>query len=453
VAWAQRIRATASCGSRGDPMPHTCTMPWFVREVRGCVRLLESRGLVFGLSRIAALTWHVWPQLAFALSRPVLEWSAGPLLSKRAPDLAVNTQLRWLLGRLAGLPRKRKGQLAELALRQALRRAEDRLNERRSRFVERSRSRLRWLVVATTDACNLRCTGCYAKPVWAHRHVAFARLEYLASEAERMGAEAFVVTGWGEPFFDRRDKANLSRLVRAHPGLMFAVFTNGTLITEEDLDAMKSLGNLILLLSLDGLEATNDARRGKQVFRRVEQTARQLNRRGVIFGISTTVTSAKYKEVTSVEFTDAVREWGAFWVLYLRFSAYPIHGEGAWLALDNEQVLAYYRLLAAARESQPMPLIDADKSEALLGGCQAQQGSLAFVDAVSGRVAPCVKLPFAPPSHNLFDDTSPGRLAELLQGEWSRNFWKEFPACWMCSSGCGSPRTPETPLNAIRRQP
>src|SRR5207253_429878 len=175
--------------------------------------------------------------------------------------------LRWLLGRLATLPKKRKEQLATLALYQALRRVGSRLNaRRRTPLAKRPQSRLRWLVVATTDGCNLRCTGCYAKPVWAHRHVPFARLEYVASEAERMGAEAFVVTGWGEPFFDRRDKGNLFRLVRAHPGLMFAVFTNGTVISEEDLDTMKLAGNLVLLLSLDGLEATNDARRGKQVF-------------------------------------------------------------------------------------------------------------------------------------------------------------------------------------------
>ena len=307
---------------------------------------------------------------------------------------------------------------------------------RQTRFRNRPHSRLRWLIVATSDGCNLRCTGCYAKPVWAHRHVPFSRLEYVALEAERMGVEAFVITGWGEPFFDRRDKTNLFRLARAHPGLMFVVFTNGTMISDDDLDALEKAGNLVLLLSLDGSEATNDARRGKQVFQRVEQTARQLNRCGVIFGISTTVTSANYNEVTSAEFTDKVREWGAFWVLYLRFSAYPPHGEGAWLALEDEQVSEYHRLLAVARERQPMTLIDADESEALLGGCQAQQGTLAFVDAVSGRVAPCVKLPFAPPMHNLFDEPSQGHLEELIAGEWFQSFWKDFPDCWLCSRNC-----------------
>ena len=94
-----------------------------------------------------------------------------------------------------------------------------------------------------------------------------------------MGAAAIFITGWGEPFYDRRDKKNLFRLAREFPATMFVVFTNGTLITEDDLNTIERLGNLILLLSLDGLEITNDGRAGR-VFQRVEQTARQLKRRG-----------------------------------------------------------------------------------------------------------------------------------------------------------------------------
>lgn len=389
-------------------------------------------------SRVAGLLWQLWPSLASRWAQPILEWSVGPSLSQEPTNGRRNQQMAWMLERLAELPRKRKADLVALTLHQALRRVDRSIRSGQPHARNRLRSQLRWLIVATTDACNLRCAGCYAKPVWGHRHLSFSRLEYVASEAERMGVETVVVTGWGEPFFDRSDKANLFRLVRAHPGLMFVVFTNGTFLTAEDLETMKSFGNLVLLLSLDGLEATNDARRGKGVFRQAAQTARQLKNSGIIFGISTTVTTANCKEVTSFEFTETVRDWGAIWVLYLRFWLDPAHGDGTWLALSSEQVSEYYSLLRAARQSQPMPLIDADESEALLGGCQARQGRLAFVDAVNGRVAGCVKLPFAPPTHNLSNDPQPGRLAELLESEWFRTFWRSYPVCWRCSGACDS---------------
>lgn len=297
-------------------------------------------------------------------------------------------------------------------------------------------TRLRWLIVATTDACNLRCTGCYAKPVWAHRHVPFSRLEYIASEAERIGVETIVVVGWGEPFYNRKDKTNLFRLARHYSGMNFSVFTNGTLISEEDVAVMDRLGNVILLLSLDGLEETNDARRGRGVFQRVGYTARLLQQRHMIFGISVTVTSANYREVTSAEFVDTMQSWGAIWVLYLRFSSYPVHSEGSGLALSPGQLAEFCGLIASARDRQPMPLIDADETEMRLGGCQAQQGKLAFVDAVTGRVSGCIKLPLAPVSLNLFEDPVPGRLAELLQNDHFGQFWKQFPGGWRCSEGC-----------------
>ena len=251
-----------------------------------------------------------------------------------------------------------------------------------------------------------------------------------------MGAAAMFITGWGEPFYDRRDKENLFRLARAYPGMMFAVFTNATLITEADMSTIEDLGNLILLLSLDGLEATNDGRRGQGVFRRVAQTASQLKRRRLVFGMAVTVTSVNYREVTSAEFVDTGRAWGAMWVLYLRFTLYPQPQEGAWLNLSAQQASEYSCLLESARQRQDMPLIDADEAERRFGGCRAQQGSLAFVDAVTGRISACVKLPFAPPSYNLLASPSPGRLAELLQSAHFRAFWKQFPDGWQCCGDC-----------------
>lgn len=433
-------------------VPRLVRLAQSARRVSGVVtRLLKQRRGVALVNGLALVLLRVWPSLGTAGLLRVLDWAGGALrtnsiaLSDSTPTPLAgknrrlpfrHPQSEWLLERLRGLPVRRKAQLLALAASQAARHVERQLTNDRARSDEHRLTLLRWLIVATTDACNLRCLGCYAKPVWAHRHVPFSRLQYIAAEAERMGVEAIFVTGWGEPFLDRRDKENLFRLVCEHPGMMFAVFTNGTLITQDDLRTIQRLGNLVLLLSLDGLEETNDTRRGRGIFQRVAQTARELKQRGVPFGMSVTVTSANYREVTSAEFVDIVRDWGALWTLYLRFTLYPAHSEAAGLSLAPKQVAEYLELLAIAQERQPLPLIDADESEKRLGGCCAQAGTLAFVDAVTGRVSGCLKLPLAPPSHNLFENTSPGRLAELLHSEHLRAFWNEFPDAWQCSVGC-----------------
>lgn len=451
-----------------------------------------TRIAVWVISRLLAAAWQLWPRLAMACSLKVLEWTgatvrieprcaasqhgeritrsglplepmncssrreeahfkirnrqsllasaattfmqgAGALRNPHNQD--TSPHVRWLMHRLQDLPFRRKAQFSALAVAQFIRALARRAANWRVVHQGRPVSRLQWLVVATTDACNLRCDGCYAQPVWSNRDVPFDRLAYVTSEAERMGVESIILTGWGEPFFRPSDKANFFRLARMHPEMLFAVFTNGTLITAEDLDTLDRLGNVVLLLSLDGLAVINDARRGRGVFQRVAQTAKELKRRGLVFGVSVTVTSENYREVTSPEFVDTIRDWGALWALYLQFTMYPSHST-ARLSLPAERMSEYFGLLAAATARQPLPLVDADQLEKQVGGCRARHGSLAFVDAVTGRVSACLKLPFASPSHNLFENASPGRLAELLNGEYFQRFWKEFPDSWRCAQGC-----------------
>ncbi len=288
------------------------------------LRFLKGPGVLF-TCRLTVLALSLCPRFVWVWCLRVLEWcGANPLTFQLASQhqeptglghedslrpLAQPKHLRWLLQRLLELPARGKARLLALSVSQAARVFENRLTTRGTTPERSTQSRLRWLILATTDGCNLRCTGCYAKPVWQQRHVAFPQLTYVASEAERMGAEAIIVTGWGEPFFDRRDKENLFQLAQQHPGMLFVVFTNGTLLTQADLDTVQRLGNLFLLISLDGLEETNDARRGKGTFQRVARTAEQLKRRQMLFGISVTVTSANYREVTSPEFVETMQAW------------------------------------------------------------------------------------------------------------------------------------------------
>jgi MoaA/NifB/PqqE/SkfB family radical SAM enzyme len=393
------------------------------RLTRLLLRFLKGRGAL-PVSRLAVAGLRVFPRLTMAWCLRALEWTGG-----------TNNQVHWLLGRLEELPAKRKARLIALGISQAARVYEHYLMSRSMRAGHAPRPHLRWLVLATSYACNLRCTGCYAKPFWAHRHASFSNLAYIGAEAERMGVEAIVVTGWGEPFYDRGDKENLFRLARKHPGILFAVFTNGTLITQADLDTVERLGNLVLLLSLDGLEKTNDARRGKGVFRHVAHTAEQLKHRKMVFGMSVTVTGANYREITSPEFVRTMQDWGVLWLLYLRFTSYPAEHEAVSLIISPEEILEYYRLLKVAREQHVIPLVDADEAEIRRGGCQAQTGNLAFVDALTGRVSGCVKLPLAASSNSLFVRPGPGRLGELLQSDYFQKFWKDFPGSWHCREG------------------
>ena len=135
-----------------------------------------------------------------------------------------------------------------------------------------------------------------SSPAWS------AARNASASSAGQPGTPYVVLTG-GEPLVRRDD---IIRLCRKHEECEFQAFTNGTLIDEKFCREILEVGNFFPLISLEGFEPENDARRGAGTFQRVMKAMELLKVHRLPFGVSICYTSKNYKTVTSDEFLDMI---------------------------------------------------------------------------------------------------------------------------------------------------
>ncbi len=118
------------------------------------------------------------------------------------------------------------------------------------------------VLVSPTMRCNLHCEGCYASEYSHEGDMPAELFQRIVDEAAEMGVYLVTVLG-GEPFM-RRD---LLDIAAANPETYFQVFTNGTLVRPEHIERIAKLGNVALMLSIEGDEETTDARRGARYLR------------------------------------------------------------------------------------------------------------------------------------------------------------------------------------------
>ena len=99
------------------------------------------------------------------------------------------------------------------------------------------------------------------------------------AEAAELGVAVYLVTG-GEPFL----RPELLDIASAHPRMLFPVFTNGLLIDDALVMRLRTLKNIVPLISLEGSEDMTDLRRGRGVHGHVLNLMRRLRAARVLFG-------------------------------------------------------------------------------------------------------------------------------------------------------------------------
>ena len=87
--------------------------------------------------------------------------------------------------------------------------------------------------------------------------------------------------------------------VRKHPDCVFLCFTNATLIDESFADEMLKVGNFVPAISLEGSEYATDGRRGKGVYKKVQEAMSIFKEKKLVYGISSCYTSSNYESITS----------------------------------------------------------------------------------------------------------------------------------------------------------
>ena len=115
------------------------------------------------------------------------------------------------------------------------------------------------ILMDPTSACNLHCTGCWAAEYGNKLNLTYDEIDSIIQQGKELGVYMYIYTG-GEPLVRKKD---LIRICEKHNDCIFLCFTNSTLIDEEFANEMLRVKNFIPAITLEGDEASTDARRGK----------------------------------------------------------------------------------------------------------------------------------------------------------------------------------------------
>jgi len=267
-----------------------------------------------------------------------------------------------------------------------------------------------YLIASITSVCNLHCEGCYSRANDATKDcepsMQLTEEEWLRifKEAEELGV-SFILLAGGEPML-RWDVIETAGQMK---DILFPVFTNGTFMSDKHLDLLDRCRNIVLVISMEGGREVTDARRGGGVYDTVTEKMVKLREKGIIYGISVTVTKENMKEVLSDDFLDTMRERGCKAVFYIEYV--PVDDEGSHLApddADREVMAARIEELRSSRTE--MIYISFPGDEKSSGGCLAAGRGFFHINS-HGGAEPC---PFSPYSDINVKDTS---LKEALQSD------------------------------------
>ncbi len=249
-----------------------------------------------------------------------------------------------------------------------------------------------FLIASITSSCNLHCAGCYSRcnnaTVDEEPTEQLSTEEWLRvfKEADELGV-SFIMLAGGEPMIRRE----IIKAAGTMQNIIFPVFTNGTFIDDEYFELLDKCRNLVPVLSIEGGKETTDARRGEGIYDCITSNMDKFKEKGLIFGASITVTTENYKEVTSKEYINALKEKGCKLIIFIEFV--PVTEIARYLA-PNDEVREY---LAKAIEDyrlncDEIVLLSFPGDELAMGGCMAAGREFFHINS-HGGAEPC---PFSP---------------------------------------------------------
>lgn len=259
-----------------------------------------------------------------------------------------------------------------------------------------------FLIASITSKCNLHCAGCYSR--CNHATVDGKPVAQLTSdewlrifdEAEEMGI-SFILLAGGEPML-RRD---IIEAAGKKQNILFPIFTNGTYMDEQYFKLFDKCRNLIPVMSIEGEREITDARRGAGVYDRLISNMDELQKRGLVFGASVTVTTENIREVSSEAFLKQLEDRGCKVVFFVEYV--PVTEESKELAPgEKEREYLDSEILKLRQGKSEMIYICFPGDEKKTGGCVAAGRGFFHINS-HGGAEPC---PFSPYSDVNIKDTS-----------------------------------------------
>jgi MoaA/NifB/PqqE/SkfB family radical SAM enzyme len=245
-----------------------------------------------------------------------------------------------------------------------------------------------FLFLALTDACNLRCRGCWIESQGKTHTLSLGDVEKLIAEGKKQKSYFFTLLG-GEPMIYPK----LWEIIHGHPECYFQIITNGMFLDEKNAEKIRAAGNVTPLVSIDGFQEDNDNRRGEGVFDAVMEGLARLQRNKILYGVATTVTGENIDEVTSGRYVEEFIRRGAMYLWYYVYR--PVGADPSpRFCVDREQMIELRRRLLALRRKHPIILIDTYWNARGEAVCPAALG-LGFHIGPRGTIEPCPPLSFA----------------------------------------------------------
>lgn len=267
-----------------------------------------------------------------------------------------------------------------------------------------------FVFLSLTTRCNLRCVGCWVTVGDEPLDMPAETVHRVINEAKAQGNRFFGILG-GEPLLHPDWRAILA----AHPECYFQLFTNGVGVTEEVAAYLARLGNVTPLVSLEGLGAEGDRRRGgEEVHARALAGLEHLLRAGLFVGVASSICQGNYKQLVRDDFLEELVARGVHYMWY-----YVYRPAGATpqpeQALTTEQVLELRRFLVDRRHRHPLLLVDAYWDADGKPICPAALG-LSHHIAPSGDIEPC------PPIQCAAERVLERPLAEAMASDFLKDF-------------------------------
>ncbi|KKC29321.1 radical SAM protein [Caldanaerobacter subterraneus] len=270
------------------------------------------------------------------------------------------------------------------------------------------------ILMDPTEACNLRCVGCWAGQYKPH-NLSFEVMDRVCTEAEELGIYFIVLSG-GEPTVRMKD---IIKLAERHKNQVFHLFTNGTLIDEDMIKEVKRVGNITFAVSINGFRETNDAIRGQGTFDKVMRAMDLMRENGVLFGYSATYTRTNVEEVSSDEFVDMMIDKGAAFAWYFTYIPIGRDPDISFMVTPEQRKYMYERI-NYIRATKELFAIDFWNDGEYSGGCIAGGRRYLHINA-AGEVEPCAFIHY---SNVNINEVS---LLEALQSPIMKAYRKRQP--------------------------
>jgi MoaA/NifB/PqqE/SkfB family radical SAM enzyme len=259
-----------------------------------------------------------------------------------------------------------------------------------------------FLFISITNRCNLHCKGCWVSPS-PPNDMPIEQINKIITDAKNRGRFFFGILG-GEPLLH----PDLFKIFESHPDCYFQLFTNGTLLTKDIAQKLKSVGNVTPLISLEGLEEESDERRGgDNVFNTAIQGIENCTGLGLFTGVASSICNSNYDELVNKKFIDflILKKVHYMWY-YIYRPVGPIPSPEK--ALSKEQITNLREFIVNIRLKAPILIIDSYWNHKGQPLCPANVG-------LSHHVNSFGQLEFCPPVQLFVDTLKEGDTANIVE--------------------------------------